>query len=133
MRLFLFVLALMGAVSVANAQKANKTIVFETDMDCPSCKAKLEKNLPYEKGVKDLKVDLPTKTVTVTFREDKNSAEDLKKAIEKQNVKVASYKEMTADEMKQPKGKCPKAEGECKGHDHGHDHGNHHGHGHDHH
>jgi copper chaperone CopZ len=40
-------------------------------------------NLPHEKGVKDVKCDLSTKEVTVTYQKEKNDSEELKKAIEK--------------------------------------------------
>ena len=73
----------------AEAQKKNeKTVVFKTHLHCESCKAKVEKNLPFEKGVKDLKIDMKAKTITVTYREDKNSLENIQKALEKLDVEV---------------------------------------------
>ena len=30
-----------------------KTVVFKTHLHCESCKAKVEKNLPFEKGIKE--------------------------------------------------------------------------------
>ena len=73
----------------AEAQKKNeKTVVFKTHLHCESCKAKVEKNLPFEKGVKDLKIDMQAKTITVTYREDKNSLENIQKALEKLDVKI---------------------------------------------
>ena len=41
------------------------------------------KNVPYEKGVKDVKCDLTTKEVTVQYQKDKNNNESLKRSIEK--------------------------------------------------
>jgi copper chaperone CopZ len=40
-------------------------------------------NLPQEKGIKDVKCDLVTKEVAVTYQKDKNNPEQIKKAIEK--------------------------------------------------
>lgn len=80
----------MTAMSV-NAEKnkaGNKTVVFHTDIECKNCQAKIEKNIPYEKGVKGLNVDLENKTVTITYREDKNDEASLKKALEKLDIKV---------------------------------------------
>jgi len=57
-------------------------------MDCEACKAKIEKNLPFEKGVTGLKVDLPTKTVEVTYKTAKTSPEKLEKAIQKLGFKT---------------------------------------------
>lgn len=65
-----------------------KTVVFNVDMHCSSCKAKVEKNLPFEKGVRDLKVDMKTKTVKIVYRADKNTETNLIKAIQKCGVKV---------------------------------------------
>lgn len=89
-RFFLVMLLTLVAVVNVNAQKTKteKTVVFYVDLHCASCKADIEKNLPFEKGVKDLKVDLKAKTITVTYRTDKNTDENLKKAIEKLDVKV---------------------------------------------
>lgn len=51
-------------------------------LDCESCKAKVEKNIAFEKGVKELKVDLESKLVTISYRTDKTSPEKLEKAIQ---------------------------------------------------
>jgi copper chaperone CopZ len=52
-------------------------------MQCHNCKAKIEKNIPWEKGVKDLQVDLEEKTVTIIYNPQKTTEEKLQKAIEK--------------------------------------------------
>lgn len=68
-RLVLIMVVVLSAVMSVNAQKKNeKTVIFNANLHCESCKAKVEKNIPYEKGVKDLKVDMKTQTITVTFR-----------------------------------------------------------------
>lgn len=79
---------LATSISVYAQKKGEKVVVFNADLHCVSCKAKVEKNIPFEKGVKDLKVDMEKKTITVTFKEDKNSTERLQKAIEKLNIQV---------------------------------------------
>lgn len=77
-RLVLIMVVVLSAAMSVNAQKKNeKTVIFNANLHCESCKAKVEKNIPYEKGVKDLKVDMKTQTITVTFREDKNTTEKL--------------------------------------------------------
>lgn len=88
-RLIFMLIALVMVSLSANAQGKNeKTVVFYANLHCESCKAKVEKNIPFEKGVKDLKVDLEKKTITITFRKDKNTEENLRQAIEKLNIKV---------------------------------------------
>ena len=64
-RLVLIMVVVLSAAMSVNAQKKNeKTVIFNANLHCESCKAKVEKNIPYEKGVKDLKVDMKTQTIT---------------------------------------------------------------------
>jgi copper chaperone CopZ len=89
MKMFLMLSVVLTLTLSAEAQKKNEqTVVFKTHLHCESCKAKVEKNLPFEKGVKDLKIDMQAKTITVTYREDKNSLENIQKALEKLDVKI---------------------------------------------
>jgi copper chaperone CopZ len=64
--------------------KKNKTeeVTFLVSMHCHNCQAKIEKNIPWEKGVKDLSIDLDAKTVKIVYDPKKNDEEKLKKAIE---------------------------------------------------
>jgi periplasmic mercuric ion binding protein len=62
-------------------KKTNK-VTFIVGMHCVSCKARIEKAIPLEKGVKDLQVDLEKKEVTVIYKPDKTTVKKLKKAIE---------------------------------------------------
>ena len=89
-------LALVVGVSVAapKAEKKIATVVFTTDIDCHHCAQKVMNSIPYEKGIKDVVVDVPTKTVTVKFDEAKNSIESLTKAFESIKVKVVKTKKV---------------------------------------
>lgn len=82
------------AAPKAKAVKSIATVVFTTDLDCEHCAKKVLNTIPYEKGIKDVKVDVPTKTVTVTFDESKNSTESLTKAFESIKVKVVKTKKV---------------------------------------
>jgi len=85
-----------GVATAAPKQKAEKvisTVVFTTDIDCAHCAQKVLNTIPYEKGIKDVQVDVPTKTVTVKFDEAKNSVESLTKAFESIKVKVLKSEE----------------------------------------
>ena len=80
-----------GVATAAPKQKAEKkiaTVVFTTDLDCHHCAQKVLNTIPYEKGIKDVQVDVPTKTVTIKFDAAKNSVESLTKAFESIKVKV---------------------------------------------
>lgn len=85
--IMLCLLAVMGfGIADALAQKSNsqlKTTVFVTDVDCETCAKKIDNSIPFQKGVKEVKVDLPTRTVTVTYDATKTSNESLVKAFKK--------------------------------------------------
>jgi copper chaperone CopZ len=74
-------------------EKKIVTTVFLTDVDCPHCAQKIYNTIPYEKGVKDLKVDVPTKKVTVTYDASKQSPESLTQALANIKVKVTKVVE----------------------------------------
>lgn len=83
-----------GVVEVS-AQKKNealKTTVFVTDIDCEHCAKKITNTIPYEKGVKDVQIDVPSKTVTVTYDATKNGDENLVKAFAKVKIKAEVQK-----------------------------------------
>lgn len=86
--IMLCLLAVMGfGVADAVAQKKTnaplKTTVFLTDVDCETCAKKIDNSLPFQKGVKEVKVDVPTRKVTVTFDTTKTNEEALIKAFKK--------------------------------------------------
>ncbi len=64
-------------------KSGKETVVFSVPMDCMSCKNKIEKNIAFEKGVTDLKIDFSAQTVSVTFKVDKSSVENLVAAFKK--------------------------------------------------
>ena len=89
--LFAMLALVAGVAMAAPAQKTEKkiaTVVFTTDIDCQHCAQKVLNSIPYEKGIKDVKVDVKAKTVTVKFDEAKNNIENLKKAFAGIKVKV---------------------------------------------
>lgn len=115
--LLLCLVAVMGA-GVCSAQKKGTkqdrmvTVVFDTDIDCEHCAKKIMNNVPsLGKGVEDVKVDVPTKEVTVTFDNTKNSVANLIKGFASIKVKAA------------PKSEAAAGVGKSGGdHDHDHDH-----------
>ncbi|MEA4867401.1 MAG: copper chaperone [Bacteroidia bacterium] len=70
-----------------NAQSKNvkkdAEVLFSVPVDCPSCQKKLEAKLPYEKGVKDMKIDLEKQTIWFLYSPDKTNKEALVKALDK--------------------------------------------------
>ena len=92
-------MAVIGfGVSNAMAQKKQvelKTTVFQTDVDCENCAKKVDNPIPYQKGVKEVKVDVSTQTVTVTYDVAKTNDEALLKAFKKVKVN-AEVKEVAS-------------------------------------
>ena len=68
--------------SDVNKKKVTNEVTFIVGMHCSACKERIEKFIPMEIGVKDIKVDLEKKEVTVLYKPNKTNAEKLKKAIE---------------------------------------------------
>lgn len=89
--------ALLG-IGVANAQEPKKaekksvTTTFVTDIDCAGCAKKVNNTIPYEKGVKDVEVNVEEKTVTVTYDPAKTNDETLVKAFTKIKIKAEPKK-----------------------------------------
>ena len=79
-------LLLFSALTLSAQDKKGKelsTVRFETSIDCENCVNTIMKNIPYEKGVKDVKCDIPTKEVTIQYQNDKIKPETLKRSLEK--------------------------------------------------
>ena len=81
--LLLILVATINAQTVINKiDKKSDEITFNVSMHCQGCKERIEKYIPMEKGVKDLKVDLEKKEVTIVYNPQKTTVEKLKKAVE---------------------------------------------------
>ena len=94
------------AVSMTSAQGTKKKDNKETkkflveSIHCENCIKNIEKNIAFEKGVTDLKCDLNTKVVEVTYRSDKTNAEKLIAAFDKINRKAVVLKDGEKPEVK---------------------------------
>jgi len=76
-------LIINGQQKVTQQDSKTETVKFTTSITCENCVNTIMNGLPKEKGVKDVKTDLETKTVTVTYQKDKSSTEQIKRSIEK--------------------------------------------------
>jgi copper chaperone CopZ len=65
----------------ADKKKKTEEVTFTVNMTCDNCKAKIERHVSWEKGVKDLKVNLDKKQVTIKYDPAKTTEEKLKEAI----------------------------------------------------
>lgn len=83
-----------------------KEVIFAVHLHCENCVKKVQENIAFEKGVKDLKVSLEDQTVAVKYDAAKTSEATLKAAIEELGYPVSGTV----------------APGHEHNHDHGHDH-----------
>lgn len=65
-----------------------KEVTFNVSIHCNSCYKKLQENLAYEKGVKDLHICMEDQIVYFQYDASKTNEETLKKAIIKLGVPV---------------------------------------------
>lgn len=87
----MLLLMVIATVNVNAQNRADvKKVTYECNFDCPSCEAKVMKNLPYEKGVKSVDVKYGENIVTVEYKANKNSDEGIKQALEKLGYEVSS-------------------------------------------
>ena len=66
-----------------------KEVTFLVHLHCENCVKKVQENIAFEKGVKDLKVSLADQTVMIKYDSSKTSEQTLKAAIESLGYKVA--------------------------------------------
>lgn len=81
---------------VEKNSKEVKTVSFKSNLHCNSCVNNVKENIPYEKGVKDLNIDLDKNIITITYKADKTSEEELSKAIIKLGYEAKEIKDSPA-------------------------------------
>ena len=101
MKKLILILTLLMVVATfsVQAKKELKTVVFTVDVDCPNCTRNIEKNIAFEKGVKDLELNMEKKEVSVTYVIGKTDNERLIKAFKKIG-KTAKVKAPEKEEKK---------------------------------
>lgn len=86
----------LSAFQLEAAKPDLKTVKFWVKMNCASCQQKIMENIPFEKGVKEVKADLATKIVEVTYDAKKTDPEKIKAAIQKLGYEVKTPEEAAA-------------------------------------
>lgn len=74
--------------SAAKPKKDLKTVTFKSNPHCKACANKIQENIAFEKGVKDLKISVEEQTITITYDAAKTSEEKLAAAIKKLGYKA---------------------------------------------
>ena len=65
-----------------------KEVVYHASIHCNNCVKKIQENLAYEKGVKDLHICMDDQIIQLKYDAAKTNEETLKKAIVKLGVEV---------------------------------------------
>lgn len=123
MKKFNMIMAAM-MIAATGFAKDIKTVVFNTapEMHCNNCENRIKNGLKFEKGVKDIKTDLETKTVTIEYDADKTNVDNLVAAFAKIEYKAteagkgaaAGEKKGGCCKKKAAEGAAAAGEGGCK-------------------
>ena len=90
--IFASVLLLVAFVTSSKPKTAKRTVVYGSTVECKNCEKKVMENIAFEKGVKDVSVDLSEQSVKVVFDEAKTDTATLAKAIRKLGYKAQVIK-----------------------------------------
>ena len=77
----LLAFSLVGTTTFADDK--DKEVKIKTSAICEMCKARIERNLAFEKGVKEATLDVDTKVVTIKYNPVKTDVTKLKANITK--------------------------------------------------
>jgi copper chaperone CopZ len=91
--IFIAISLLISLAVSAQDKKKIEDITFKTSITCDNCVNTIMSSLPLEKGIKDVKCDLETKEVKVSFRNDKTDKEKIKRSLEKLGYVAEELKE----------------------------------------
>ena len=73
----------MSGSSGYGQDKKNAEIKIKTSAVCGKCKDRIERGMAFEKGIKDISLDVDTKVATVKYNPGKTTPDDIRKAISK--------------------------------------------------
>lgn len=77
-------LLVSSMVLVSAKPKAQlREALYQTNLHCKNCAAKIQDNVAFEKGVKDLSIEVDAKTVKIVYNPAKTDAKKLEEAIRK--------------------------------------------------
>ncbi len=106
---FLTVASLFIATTGLRAEDGTKEVKIKTSAICEMCKERIERNLAFEKGVKEADLDVKTKVVTIRYNPKKTDVTKLKANIAKTGYDAEDVTADPAGYAKLPS--CCKKEG----------------------
>ncbi len=110
LKLFFALSAMFIFVAGASAQSKNdKVVYFKSSMDCHACEKTLYDHLRFEKGVKDLAVDLESNTVKIVYVANRSDETALQKSIEKKGYEAGKLTAEQYEKLLKSKESTPQA------------------------
>ena len=96
------VLFVVLALATVCFGKDIRTVVLTTlpEMHCANCEKKIKENIRFEKGVKSIKTDLKTKTVTVEYDAEKTNVQNIIKCFKKIKYEATEVKKEKENKQK---------------------------------
>jgi mercuric ion binding protein len=81
MILSLLALLFIGTASAQEKASTKQTAIIKTNAECGQCKERMEGKLNYVKGISFAELDYETRELTVKFRTDKITLDEIRKII----------------------------------------------------
>ena len=81
--ILMIITLVMFAAAAFTQNKKIDTVRIMTSAMCTQCKERIESGLAYEKGVKDVSLDVETKVLTIRYNTKATSPADLRKRVSK--------------------------------------------------
>ena len=91
-RFVLMVAVISGMMFMSSNVEARgpktETVNFWVSIHCSSCQQRIMENLPFERGVRDISIDIETKSVEVVYNTKRTDSKKIRQAIEKLGYEV---------------------------------------------
>lgn len=75
--------AAVAVLLLTSGKTQSREALYQTNIHCKNCAAKIQDNVSFEKGVKDLTIDVDAKTVRIVYNPSKTDVKKLAEAIRK--------------------------------------------------
>lgn len=95
-------IGLYAQAAPVEKQPTKATVIFEVEIECQGCINKIEKNIAFEKGVRDMFISKEKQTVTLVYNPQKTDVKTLQAAFAKIGKPVLKtiYPEPTKEGVK---------------------------------
>lgn len=77
----IFITALFTFFAINAFSQNTEILKIKTSAQCGMCKTRIENSIIYERGVKDVSLDMDTKVLTVVIRKSRTNIKKIKTAI----------------------------------------------------